>query len=131
MIFQSIRCELWSIMMFLWDITFMATIVNLWELWSLIDFYWEYDYVYERIWYVKVYYSHKIRRGYEFPIGSFVITRLDELFLCIDPLWLNVKEGRTYVYESWCWLKLLGWIDTLMMEVHYYLFYMSLRLHLL
>ena len=72
----------------------MAIYANLWDLWSLTDFNYDVDDVYERIWNVKVYFSHydhdmkvsvkvqfshKIRRGYEFPIGSFVIVKLDEL----------------------------------------------------
>ena len=55
--FQYLRYDLWSIMMFLWDFTFMATIANIWELWCLIDFYWDYDDANERVWYVKVYFS--------------------------------------------------------------------------
>ena len=43
MSFQHMRCDLCSIMMFLWGLTFIATIANVWELWSLIGFYWDYD----------------------------------------------------------------------------------------
>ena len=48
MSFQYMTCDLWSIMMFLWDFTFIATIANVWELWCLIDFYWDYDDANER-----------------------------------------------------------------------------------
>ena len=44
----------------------MAIYENLWDLWSLIDFNWEDDYVYERLWNVKGYFSH-------YDDGSFVI----------------------------------------------------------
>ena len=39
MSFQYMICDLWSIIMFLGDFTFIATIANVWELWSLSDFY--------------------------------------------------------------------------------------------
>jgi len=62
--------DLWSIMMLLWDFTFIATIANVWELWSLSDFYDVSWLCYESIWLVKVY-SH-FRKGYE---------------ALLDPLW--------------------------------------------
>ena len=97
-------CDLWSIMMLLWDFTFIATIANVWELWSLSDFYDMSWLCYESIWYVKVYFSqydhdknvrvkghfsHHVRKGYEAPIGSLVITRLKwtNPMMCYVMLW--------------------------------------------
>ena len=125
-------CELWSIMMFLWDFTFMATIANIWDLWCLIDFYWDYDDVNERIWYVKVNFSHKTRKGYEAPIGSLVITRLKwaNPMMCYVMIWslmINelmmilcgqiLQKDEVYIYESFLLTKVILFSMMLTIEV--------------
>ena len=76
---------------------------RLWELWSLYDFNWEIDDVYERIWNVKVQFSH-------YDDGSFVINDVKSYSYVLILCGQKLKKKEVSVYESSYWLKLICWL---------------------
>ena len=82
----------WSDLLQLWQLlaiyeSNLTIYERLWDWWSLYFLYWEIDDAYEKIWYVKGYFSHNDDR-------SFVINDVKSYSYDYDPLWLNVKERR-------------------------------------
>ena len=127
----------------LWDIELKFSKENLW-IWEVEEIYYLYGHYCQfmsLLWlFMQIYLKYEVYMISIMKLMMYMKCQNPILTLCYDPLrsmmlmnypidylplWPNVKEWRTYVIESWYWLKIYVEFDTLTIEFYYYFFYIS------